>query len=78
MKKRGVVEVEERRILKEEERPYRPYGTALGLMKERGREVLLAGPAGTGKSRACLEKLNLVAMQEFATELQVVMAVPGV
>src|SRR5262245_18397513 len=32
-------------------------------MSYRGREVLLAGPAGTGKSRAALEKLNLVAMQ---------------
>jgi len=32
-------------------------------MRMREREVLVAGPAGTGKSRACLEKLNLVAMQ---------------
>jgi phage terminase large subunit len=30
-------------------------------MKYRGRECLLAGPAGTGKSRACLEKLSFVA-----------------
>jgi phage terminase large subunit len=49
--------------MKEEERSYRPYGACLELMREKGREVLLAGPAGTGKSRACLEKLNLVAMQ---------------
>jgi PBSX family phage terminase large subunit len=40
---------------------YRPYGAAAELMKYRGREVLLAGPAGTGKSRAALEKLSFVA-----------------
>jgi phage terminase large subunit len=52
-----------RRKEKEEERSYQPYGECLRLMSDKGREVLLAGPAGTGKSRACLEKLNLVAMQ---------------
>ena len=31
-------------------------------MKARDPEVLLAGPAGTGKSRACLEKLHLMAL----------------
>src|SRR4051794_29748900 len=40
---------------------YRPWGAASELMKFRGREVLLAGPAGTGKSRAALEKLSFVA-----------------
>src|SRR5215831_16528537 len=45
------------------EAPYQPFGSALGLFQSKAREVLLAGPAGTGKSRACLEKLNLVAMQ---------------
>lgn len=49
---------------KAEERPYQPFGAALELFKNRSREVLLAGPAGTGKSRACLEKLNLIAMQK--------------
>jgi hypothetical protein len=47
-----------------EERPYQPFGSALELFQSKAREVLLAGPAGTGKSRACLEKLNLVAMQK--------------
>jgi len=47
-----------------EERPYQPFGAALELFKCRQREVLLSGPAGTGKSRACLEKLNLIAMQK--------------
>jgi len=45
------------------EKHYRPYGAALDLMRCTSREVLLAGAAGTGKSRACLEKLNLVCMQ---------------
>ena len=42
---------------------YQPYGVAADLMKYRGREVLLAGPAGTGKSRAALEKLSFVCYQ---------------
>jgi phage terminase large subunit len=46
------------------EAPYQPFGAALDLFRSRSREVLLAGPAGTGKSRACLEKLNLIAMQK--------------
>jgi len=46
-----------------EEKPYQPFGAALQLFGSKAREVLLAGPAGTGKSRACLEKLNLIAMQ---------------
>jgi len=47
-----------------EEAPYQPFGAALDLFRSKAREVLLAGPAGTGKSRACLEKLNLIAMQK--------------
>jgi PBSX family phage terminase large subunit len=46
------------------ERPYAPRGAALELMYCKAREVLLSGPAGTGKSRAALEKINLVAMQK--------------
>jgi PBSX family phage terminase large subunit len=44
-------------------RPYTPYGSARDLWFSHSREVLMAGPAGTGKSRACLEKLNAAAMQ---------------
>lgn len=42
---------------------YTPRGTARELLLCRDREVLVSGPAGTGKSRACLEKLNLVALR---------------
>jgi phage terminase large subunit len=41
---------------------YQPHGTCTELFKHRGPEVLFAGPAGTGKSRACLEKLHLMAL----------------
>ena len=40
------------------EHRYRPWGSALELFRSRAPEVLLSGPAGTGKSRACLEKLH--------------------
>jgi phage terminase large subunit len=42
-------------------RPYQPFGAALQLLLCRDPEVLISGPAGTGKSRACLEKLHLCA-----------------
>jgi hypothetical protein len=42
-------------------RPYAPRGAARALMACRAREVLLSGPAGTGKTRAVLEKLHLAA-----------------
>ena len=41
---------------------YAPRGACLQLFKCRAPEVLLSGPAGTGKSRACLEKLHAVAL----------------
>jgi PBSX family phage terminase large subunit len=61
---RSLVERADRRKHKEDERPYEPRGASRELMRDKTREILLAGPAGTGKSRACLEKLNLVAMQQ--------------
>lgn len=42
---------------------YRGRGAARELMRCRADEVLLSGPAGTGKSRACLEKLNIAALK---------------
>jgi phage terminase large subunit len=43
------------------QRAYQPHGAALALLYDRAPEVLLSGPAGTGKSRACLEKLHICA-----------------
>jgi hypothetical protein len=40
---------------------YHPRGAAAALLERRDPEVLLSGPAGTGKSRACLEKGHLLA-----------------
>jgi phage terminase large subunit len=39
-------------------RPYRPYGACLELFRRRDHELVIEGPADTGKSRACLEKLH--------------------
>jgi PBSX family phage terminase large subunit len=45
------------------EKLYAPGGGAKTLFYCKDPEVLLAGPAGTGKSRAALEKLNLLALK---------------
>lgn len=42
---------------------YRPRGAARELMENRAAEILLSGPAGTGKSRACLEKILACAVK---------------
>ena len=44
-----------------EHRSYEPHGAAKDLLYFQGREVLIEGPAGTGKTRAILEKLYIVA-----------------
>lgn len=41
---------------------YEPRGAATQVFESRDGEVLLSGPAGTGKSRACLEKANFLAL----------------
>lgn len=41
---------------------YSARGACLAAMHCRDPEVLIAGPAGTGKSRACLEKIHLMAL----------------
>jgi len=41
---------------------YAPRGGCAEVFNYRGGEVLLSGPAGTGKSRACLEKLFACAL----------------
>src|SRR5262245_63283359 len=45
----------------QENRVYQPFGAALKLFYSREPEVLLSGPAGTGKSRALFEKLHYCA-----------------
>lgn len=40
-----------------------PYGGNASVFCHRDSEMLLSGPAGTGKSRACLEKLHLCALK---------------
>lgn len=42
---------------------YAPRGACKDIFYARNDEVLISGPAGTGKSRACLEKLHLIAMK---------------
>lgn len=37
---------------------YQAFGAAAELWTDRSPELILSGPAGTGKSRACLEKLH--------------------
>lgn len=42
-------------------RAYQPFGAAETVFYARDPEVIVSGPAGTGKSRSCLEKLHLLA-----------------
>lgn len=44
------------------EHVYEPRGGCLEIMNNRDDEVLVSGPAGTGKSRACLEKIHMVCL----------------
>lgn len=44
------------------EHSYTARGAALELFRRKDAEVVLSGPAGTGKSRACLEKLHALAL----------------
>lgn len=41
-----------------ETKPYRPVGKIAEMFGRRDRELVLEGPADTGKSRGCLEKLH--------------------
>ena len=42
---------------------YAPRGVALDLQQDSRPEIVLSGPAGTGKSRACLEKIHRLACE---------------
>jgi phage terminase large subunit len=44
------------------EHRYKARGACATVFKARDDEVLVAGPAGTGKSRACLEKVHMMAL----------------
>lgn len=44
-----------------EERPYKPYGSALQLWFDGSPEIVVSGPANTGKSRGCMEKMHFCA-----------------
>jgi PBSX family phage terminase large subunit len=48
-------------MLHKRRRPYEPLGAAKELFYCQSTEVLIEGPAGTGKSRAVLEKMHLCA-----------------
>lgn len=43
--------------------PYTPRGTAVRLLRNKQPELLITGPAGTGKSLACLYKLHTYALK---------------
>lgn len=45
------------------QRPYQPFGGALNVFRCKDEEVVTDGPAGTGKSRGCLEKLHACAVK---------------
>ena len=45
------------------DRHYAPRGNAARALGNIDRELVVSGPAGTGKSRACLEKLHYCCMQ---------------
>lgn len=49
--------------LESQRRIFTPRGAALRMFKCKDPEVLMAGPAGTGKSRACLEKMHALALK---------------
>lgn len=56
----------------EDNRPYTRYGAADTAWKSRGPEIVLSGPAGTGKSRALIEKLHHCAMKYTGARLLMV------
>lgn len=55
-----------------QQRPYAPAGAALALFYDRAPEVVLEGPAGTGKSRALLEKAHFCAEKYAGCRILVV------
>ena len=58
-----LVSIPTRYSPKPSQRAYEPHGAALDVLYARDFEIVLSGPAGTGKSRACLEKLHFCAQK---------------
>ena len=56
--------VEAKRRIRLKQTPYIPHGECLSLFETEADEVLISGPAGTGKSRSCLEKIHYL-MQRY-------------
>lgn len=52
--------------------PYKPYGAAENLIYDKSNEVVISGPAGTGKSLACLWKLYAIACKYPGCRLLVI------
>src|SRR5260370_11787762 len=44
------------------EHTYEPRGGCKEMFESREEEILISGPAGTGKSRACLEKIHMICL----------------
>ena len=60
----NVLDIEDEKEESVEEKPrYTPYGAARDFWKCKDREVLLHGPADTGKTRVCLEKLHALCLK---------------
>jgi PBSX family phage terminase large subunit len=59
-------------VISAAQRPYEPFGAARALWTDRRPEVLLSGPAGTGKSRACLEKVHAACLRWPGTRCLIV------
>jgi PBSX family phage terminase large subunit len=53
-------------------RPYEPFGAARTLWASRDDEILITGPAGTGKSRAILEKIVFCCLKYPGTRALIV------
>ncbi len=59
-------------LLESQQHSYEPRGKAAELMACTLPEVLMSGPAGTGKSRACLEKIHELAQRHAGARFLVV------
>jgi phage terminase large subunit len=55
------ISTQSKEVPTKQQRPYQPFGAAEKLLYSKDHELILDGPAGTGKSRACLEKLHICA-----------------